>query len=137
MEAILDFSTDLDVSVLDRVVTVMFASTGAEQKQAQTVLAQFQEHPDAWQRVPTILSTSDNSQTKYLSLQILDKLISTRWKTLPQDQQLGIRNFIVEIIVSLTSKEDSLKKEKTLINKLDTTLIAVSSLQSAKENEYK
>ncbi|CAD6943320.1 unnamed protein product [Tilletia controversa] len=90
MEAILDFSTDLDVSVLDRVVTVMFASTGAEQKQAQTVLAQFQEHPDAWQRVPTILSTSDNSQTKYLSLQILDKLISTRWKTLPQDQQLGV-----------------------------------------------
>ncbi|KAK0527260.1 Karyopherin transporter [Tilletia horrida] len=125
MEAILDFSQDLDVNVLDRVVNVMFTSTGAEQKQAQTVLAQFQEHPDAWQRVPVILSTSSNSQTKYLSLQILDKLISTRWKTLPQDQQLGIRNFIVEIIVSLTSKEEDLKKEKTLINKLDTTLIQI------------
>ncbi|KAE8232674.1 hypothetical protein CF326_g2295 [Tilletia indica] len=125
MEAILDFSTDLDVSVLDRVVNVMFTSSGAEQKQAQTVLAQFQEHPDAWQRVPAVLSTSENSQTKYLSLQILDKLISTRWRTLPQDQQLGIRNFIVEIIVSLTSKEENIRKEKTLINKLDTTLIAI------------
>ncbi|KAL9940160.1 hypothetical protein V8E36_000865 [Tilletia maclaganii] len=125
MEAILDFSNDLDVNVLDRVVTVLYTSAGAEQKQAQTVLAQFQEHPDAWQRVPAILSTSNNSQTKYLSLQILDKLISTRWKTLPPDQQSGIRNFIVEIIVSLTSKEENLKKEKTLINKLDTTLIQV------------
>lgn len=42
----------------------MYTSTGAEQKQAQTVLSQFQEHPEAWQRVPAILQGSGNGQTK-------------------------------------------------------------------------
>ena len=31
---------------------------------AQQVLTRFQEHPDAWQRVPQILEGSSNSQTK-------------------------------------------------------------------------
>jgi exportin-1 len=84
---------------------------------AAQILPQFQEHPDAWQRVPAILQQSSSSQTKvitkldsmsavliaiadelssfflyspqYIALQILDKLIATRWKVLPQDQQQG------------------------------------------------
>lgn len=92
---------------------------------AQQVLAQFQEHPDAWQRVPAILQQSSNAQTKFIALQILDKLISTRWKVLPQDQQQGIRNFIVEMIIQASSEESTLRREKTYINKLNTTLIQV------------
>jgi exportin-1 len=76
---------------------------------AGQVLPQFQEHPDAWQRVPAILQQSNSTQTKvsifnvgevnqssseliplqYIALQILDKLIATRWKVLPADQQQG------------------------------------------------
>lgn len=31
---------------------------------AQQILTQFQEHPDAWQRVPAILQQAANAQTK-------------------------------------------------------------------------
>lgn len=41
-----------------------------QQQSAQKVLTQFQEHPDAWQRVPKILSESNNSQTKFIALQV-------------------------------------------------------------------
>lgn len=103
----------------------MFTSTGADQKTAAQVLPQFQEHPDAWQRVPAILQQSGNTQTKYLALQILDRLIATRWKVLPQDQQQGIRNFIVETIIQHSSDETLLRTEKTYLSKLDMTLIQI------------
>ncbi|KAN0064829.1 Karyopherin transporter [Thecaphora frezii] len=125
MEAILDFSQDLDIGLLDRVVGAMYTGVGPDQKMAQQTLAQFQEHPDAWQRVPAILQQSGSSQTKYIALQILDKLISTRWKVLPEDQQQGIRNFIVEMILQQSSDEANLKREKTYLGKLDTTLIQI------------
>lgn len=88
MQAILDFSQELDVPLLDRVVQVMYTTAGAEvrqaalherivqcltllslllplqQQEAQRTLTQFQEHPDAWQRVPAILETSTNLQAK-------------------------------------------------------------------------
>lgn len=38
--------------------------TGLQQQQAQQVLTQFQENPEAWQRVPAILETSNNLNTK-------------------------------------------------------------------------
>ncbi|WFC98328.1 Karyopherin transporter [Malassezia yamatoensis] len=125
MEAILDFSQELDLALLDNIVEAMYSGTGSDQKLAQQTLAQFQEHPDAWQRVPVILQQSSRSHTKFISLQILDRLISTRWKVLPVDQQQGIRNFIVEMIVQLSSDEENLKRERTLLGKLNTTLIQI------------
>jgi hypothetical protein len=63
-QAILDFSVDLDVNLLDQVVQAFFGGSGAEQQQAQQVLTQFQEHPESWQRVPAVLEQARNSQTK-------------------------------------------------------------------------
>lgn len=79
-----------------------------QQQLAQQVLNQFQEHPDAWTRVPDILERSSFPQAKvclfntlfdsklifsiydqYIGLQILEKLITTRWKTLPDGQRQG------------------------------------------------
>lgn len=111
--------------LLDNIVAAMYTGVGPDQKLAQQTLAQFQEHPEAWQRVPAILQQSSNSQTKYIALQILDRLISTRWKVLPVDQQQGIRNFIVEMIVQQSSDEETLRRERTLLGKLDTTLIQI------------
>lgn len=63
-QAILDFNQDLDIGLLDNVVTAMYTGAGADQRMAQQVLAQFQEHPEAWQRVPAVLQQSSKSQTK-------------------------------------------------------------------------
>ena len=56
---------------------------------AQQVLTTLKEHPDAWMRVDTILEFSQNQQTKYYALQILETVIKTRWKVLPRTQCEG------------------------------------------------
>eukprot|EP00158_Paraphelidium_tribonemae_P007843 Partr_v1_DN28378_c0_g1_i3_m78616 putative exportin-1 len=90
MEAILDFSRDLDVSLFDRVVNALYSGAGQEQKMAQSIISQFQDHPEAWGRVDLILTTSQSLQTKYIALQVLERLIQTKWKILPREQGLGI-----------------------------------------------
>ncbi|QRW27605.1 nuclear export receptor CRM1 [Rhizoctonia solani] len=123
--AILDFSRDLDIGLFDRVVNAFYLGSGQEQKQAQAVLTQFQEHPDAWQRVPVILETSGSMQSKYIGLQILEKLIQTRWKILPEDQRQGIRNFIVSTTLVIAADETSLRQQKTYLNKLNLALVQI------------
>ncbi|KAG8729546.1 Karyopherin transporter [Ceratobasidium sp. 423] len=125
MEGILDFSRDLDIGLFDRVVNAFFLGAGQEQKQAQVVLTQFQEHPDAWQRVPVVLETSGSMQSKYIGLQILEKLIQTRWKILPEDQRQGIRNFIVATTLGIAADETSLRQQKTYLNKLNLALVQI------------
>ncbi|GAA5975118.1 hypothetical protein JCM21900_002496, partial [Sporobolomyces salmonicolor] len=125
MEAILDFSQPLDVALLDQVAQVFLGGSGAQQAQAQTVLTQFQDHPDAWQRVPEILDRSSNAQTKYIALQIMDKLIKQRWKVLPEEQRSGIRNFIVAVIVKSSEDEQTLRREKSYVNKLNLILVQI------------
>ncbi|KAJ7063143.1 CRM1 C terminal-domain-containing protein [Mycena amicta] len=125
MEALLDFSTDFDVSLMDRVAMAFYRSTGPEQAMAQQVLTQFQEHPDAWTKVPDILERSTFPQAKYIGLQILEKLISTRWRTLPESERQGIRNFIQAVTVEVASDESTMRKEKTFVDKLDLTLVQI------------
>ncbi|EKD01296.1 Crm1-F1 [Trichosporon asahii var. asahii CBS 8904] len=125
MEAVLDFSKDLDINLLDQVVQAFYGGSGAEQQQAQQVLTQFQENPDSWQRVPAILESSNNLSTKYIGLQILEKLVRTKWKALPADQQQGIRNFIVQVTVDISSDEARMRREKSYLNKLNLVLVQI------------
>ncbi|GAA5938664.1 exportin CRM1 [Sporobolomyces koalae] len=124
-QAILDFSQPLDVTLLDQVAQVFLTGSGAQQQQAQTALTQFQDHPDAWQRVPEILERSSNTQTKYVALQIMDKLIKTRWKVLPDEQRTGIRNFVVGVIVKSSEDDQTMKREKSYLNKLNLILVQI------------
>lgn len=80
---------------------------------------------------------------QYIGLQILEKVITTRWKSLPDGQRqgtraflfqcvlefnkihLGIRNFVVGVTVKVASDETTLRKEKTYINKLNLALVQV------------
>ncbi|KAG0314997.1 Karyopherin transporter [Dissophora globulifera] len=125
MEAVLDFNRDLDVDLLDRVVQTFFTSSGPDHKLAQQILTQFQEHPEAWRRVDTILDNSKVSQTKFIALAVLEKLVQTRWRMLPQEQCQGIRNYTVGLIVRLSSDEATLTREKTLLNKLNLVLVQI------------
>ncbi|EAL19684.1 hypothetical protein CNBG3120 [Cryptococcus deneoformans B-3501A] len=127
MEAILDFSNDLDVGprLIDQVVQAFYTGSGETQQTAQRVLTQFQENPDSWQRVPAILETSQNLNTKYIALQVLEKLVQVRWKALPADQQTGIRNFIVQATVEISSDESRMRREKGYLNKLNLVLVQI------------
>ncbi|CCH43345.1 Exportin-1 [Wickerhamomyces ciferrii] len=125
MDSILDFNKELDINLLDQIVTTFYSSSGSNQKIAQDVLTKFQEHPDSWQKADQILQFSENSQTKYIGLSILDKLISTKWKLLPDEQRKGIRNFIVNMIISMCDDDEQFQSQRSLINKCDLTLVSI------------
>lgn len=124
MEAILDFSRDLDIALFDNVVETFYKS-GPEQPKALVILSQFQEHPESWKRADAILSLAKNSQSKYIALSCLNSLIKYRWKTIPEAERIGIRNFIVNMIIALCDDEKVFETERALINKIDLTLVSV------------
>ncbi|KAL2919489.1 Karyopherin transporter [Polyrhizophydium stewartii] len=125
MEQLLDFSVDLDVGLFDRVSATFYRSAGPEQLMAKQVLERFQEHPDAWKRVDVILERSTLAESKFIALQILEKLIKTMWKALPPVQRQGIKDFIVAIIIKTSSDETSLEKNRTLLGKLNIVLVQI------------
>ncbi|KAJ3332106.1 Karyopherin transporter [Blyttiomyces sp. JEL0837] len=125
MDAILDFSRDLDIALLDQVVATMYRSVGPERKMAEQVIEQFRVHPDAWKRVDAILERSQQPETKYIALLILENLINTMWKALPDAQRQGIKNFIVAIIIKNSSDDITLEKQRLYLSKLNLVLVQI------------
>ncbi|OCK83625.1 hypothetical protein K432DRAFT_423212 [Lepidopterella palustris CBS 459.81] len=115
----------MSIEELDATVRAFYEGRGETQKQAQATLNQFKENPDAWLLVDKILQDAQYPQTKYLGLQVLDNVIMTRWKVLPRDQCQGIRNFVVNFIIQLSNTEESLRSERTLLNKLNLVLVSI------------
>ncbi|CAD0097394.1 unnamed protein product [Aureobasidium mustum] len=109
------------IQELDATVQAFYYSSNSEQqKQAQATLNQFKENPDAWLMVDKILQDAQYAQTKFL-----DNVIMTRWKVLPREQCQGIRNFVVQFIIQMSSTDESLRKERALINKLNLVLVSI------------
>lgn len=52
---------------------------------SNSVMNQFKEHPDSWQCVDKVLDQSQNPDTKFFALQILDQAVNTRWNVIPED----------------------------------------------------
>ncbi|KAJ2771352.1 Karyopherin transporter, partial [Coemansia nantahalensis] len=64
MEAILDFSQELDIGLFDRVVEAMDSGKIDDLKMAQQVLTQFKDHEMSWTRADKILSESRSLTSK-------------------------------------------------------------------------
>ncbi|KAL0590230.1 hypothetical protein ABG067_001475 [Albugo candida] len=129
MEAIgqklLDFSHPFDVSLLDQVVTCMNDPKSPHQRIANQIMVALQEHQDSWTRASDILEQSKSPQTKYFGLQILEDAIRYRWKILPKEQQEGIKNYVVSKLLSMSSDEAILRREKVFIQKMDLLLVQI------------
>lgn len=124
-EKLLDFNQKLDINLLDSVVACMYSAEGQQQRLAQEFLTTFKEHPNAWTRVDTILEYSQNQQTKYYALQILENVIKTRWKVLPRPQCEGIRKYIVALIIKTSSDPAFAEREKVYLGKLNMILVQI------------
>ena len=96
-------------------------------QQTQAVLVQFQQHPQAWTRVDTILEKSQNNNTKMIALKILEDAVKFRWNVLPKQQREGIRSFIVNMIITISRDREKMKAMSALLNRLNIVLIQVST----------
>lgn len=122
---LLDFSQRLDIGLLDNIVECLYTSKGEQLRLAQDVLTTLKEHPDAWTRVDSILEFSQNQQTKYYALQILEEVIKTRWKVLPRNQCEGIKKYVVGLIIKTSSDPGVMENNKVYLNKLNVILVQI------------
>ncbi|KAG6457277.1 exportin-1 [Manduca sexta] len=122
---LLDFNQKLDIDLLDNIVGCLYSTVGEQQRIAQDILTALKEHPDAWTRVDTILEYSQNQETKYYALQILEQVIQTRWKILPRNQCEGIKKYIVGLIIKNSSDPVTMENNKVFLKKLNMILIQV------------
>ncbi|KAI9701484.1 MAG: Karyopherin transporter [Candelina mexicana] len=90
----------MSIEELDQTVRTFYEGRGEVQKQAQATLNQFKDNPDAC-------------------------VVMTRWKVLPREQCQGIRNFVVNFIIQNSNTEETLKTQRTLLNKLNLVLVSI------------
>ena len=84
-----------------------------------------QEHEMMWTRADAILERSANPNTKFFALQVLDGVIKYRWNALPDDQREGIKNFISNLIIKLSTDEASFRRDRAFINKINNVLVQI------------
>ncbi|ERN19641.1 hypothetical protein AMTR_s00062p00152740 [Amborella trichopoda] len=96
-----------------------------ERAAADQILRELQNNPDTWLQVVHILQNSQNLNTKFFALQVLEGVIKYRWNALPVDQRDGIKNYISDLIVQLSSNEVSFRRERLYVNKLNIILVQV------------
>ncbi|ORE09740.1 ARM repeat-containing protein [Rhizopus microsporus var. microsporus] len=114
-----------DVTELDRTVKAFYEGNDTRRQAAQAVITDFQKDPNSWQIVDQILEQSSYLQTKFIALNILEDFIRVRWNTLPVDQRLVLRNYIVKMIVDISSNQSSFQSQKLLLNKLNVVLVQI------------
>ncbi|CAL1412310.1 unnamed protein product [Linum trigynum] len=125
-ERLKDLSQPIDVSLLDATVGA-FYGTGSkdERAAADRILQDLQGNPDMWLQVVHILQNTKNLNTKFFALQVLEGVIKYRWNALPGEQRDGMKNYISEVIVQLSSNENSFRQERLYVNKLNVILVQI------------
>ncbi|KAI9314458.1 armadillo-type protein [Dichotomocladium elegans] len=125
MNAFVDANGQCNVALLDQTVSALNQGNPASHSQAQAILAAFQSWDDAWHVVDQILERSSIMQTKFIALGILDRFIVAKWKKLPIEQRLAIRNFIAGAIVACSGDKARMISERPYLNKLNMVLVQI------------
>mmetsp|Transcript_13608 Transcript_13608/g.29205 ORF Transcript_13608/g.29205 Transcript_13608/m.29205 type:complete len:1087 (-) Transcript_13608:62-3322(-) len=116
---------EFDVSLLDDVVTAAYSPSDPNRAMANKALMALQEAPDVWTKADAILERSQNPQSRFFGLQVLDDAIRTRWKVLPAEQREGIKNYVVGKVIQVSSDEGLATTEKVFLSKLNLTLVQI------------
>ncbi|CAN6458106.1 unnamed protein product [Victoria cruziana] len=125
-EKLRDLSQPIDVPLLDATVAAFYGTGSKEERAAaDQILRELQNNPDTWLQVVHILQNSQNLNTKFFALQVLEGVIKYRWNALPVEQRDGIKNYISDLIVQLSSNEVSFRRERLYVNKLNIILVQV------------
>lgn len=116
---------EFDVALLDNVVATAYDPVNPSRAAANKALMTLQESPDLWTKADAILERAQNPQSRFFGLQILDDAIRTRWKILPPEQREGIKNYVVGKVISMSSDEATMLRERVFIGKLNLTLVEI------------
>nr|GMD49537.1 protein EXPORTIN 1A isoform X1 [Ipomoea batatas] len=125
-EKLRDLSQPIDVALLDATVNAFYGTGSKEERAAADhILRDLQNNPDMWLQVVRILSSTQNLNTKFFSLQVLEGVIKYKWNALPTEERDGMKNYISDLIVKLSSDEATLRRERLYVNKLNIILVQI------------
>ncbi|XP_019195509.1 PREDICTED: protein EXPORTIN 1A-like isoform X2 [Ipomoea nil] len=125
-EKLRDLSQPIDVALLDATVNAFYGTGSKEERAAADhILRDLQNNPDMWLQVVRILSSTQNLNTKFFALQVLEGVIKYKWNALPTEERDGMKNYISDLIVKLSSDEATLRRERLYINKLNIILVQI------------
>ncbi|XP_041015221.1 protein EXPORTIN 1A-like isoform X2 [Juglans microcarpa x Juglans regia] len=125
-EKLRDLSQPIDVALLDATVAAFYGTGSKEERTAaDQILRDLQNNPDMWLQVMHILQNTKNLNSKFFALQVLEGVIKYRWNALPVEQRDGMKNYISEVIVQLSSNEASFRLERLYVNKLNIILVQI------------
>jgi exportin-1 len=122
---LLDLSKSFDSDLLDQICVIAMDGNHPQRAKANDFLIMMKENPDFWKRVDAILETAKQDASKFFGLQVLGEAVNTRWKIIPSDQRLGIRNYIVSKIISLSGDEKTMRKSHMLLSRLNLVLVYI------------
>ncbi len=122
---LLDFSKEFDITLLDQIIDIAYASSHSQRAAANEFLVQIKEHPDMWKRCDAIIEKSKQMTTKLYGLQILQDTITVRWKILPMEQREGIKNYILTKILALANTPNLSPDYQLFLNRLNLALVAI------------
>ena len=59
------------------------------------------------------------------SAQIMEEVIKYRWGALPDEQREGIKTYISNLIIKLSTDDASFRRERTFLNKMNMILVQI------------
>jgi exportin-1 len=77
-QKLLSGGDNFDITLLDQVVGAAYDPVSPHRAQANKALMQLQESPDLWQKADGIIEQSQNPNSRFFGLQVLDDAIKTR-----------------------------------------------------------
>jgi exportin-1 len=95
---------------------------------ADKCLNEFKILPDSWLYCDFILNNSQSTYSKIIALGFLEDVIKTKWLLLSEDQRLGIRNFLIDLLIKHVTDDQSFANNGHLINKLNYIIVLVGIL---------
>ncbi|KAG0181510.1 Exportin-1 [Apophysomyces sp. BC1021] len=116
----------VDIGFLDYTLEAYYTDP-SKQKEAGIFLTQIQNYIYKWDHVKQILGQSHSFYAKFLSLQILEKIVSEQWND-SDCPKLEIRHFVSSIIIQTCQhKQSAVAAEfcQIYLNKLNLVLVQV------------
>jgi exportin-1 len=122
---LLDFSKPFDIVLLDQITAISMDGSHPQRARANDFLVTLKDNPDMWKRADAILETSKQEGSKFFALQLLSGMITTKWKIVPHEQRMGIRNYVVSKIIALSSTDEAIRQDNAILSRLNLVLVDI------------
>lgn len=121
MEAFLQEGVPVDISYFNLIVCNLYSNDPDQNSEANQLLMKFKERKDAWLICQSILPGLEDSNAKFIALEIFSEGAKINWELLEDSQKLFFRKFFFDAFFQWSQAS----APRTLMNELSRVLITI------------